>query len=153
MYLLLVFLPLLGSCVAGLFGFLIGSRGAVLVTTGSVFISAVLSGTVFYEVALCGSSCTVSLSPWFISEFFDASWGFYFDTLTSVMLVVITWVSTLVHLYSVSYMEHDPHLPRFMSYLSLFTFCMLMLVTADNFLQLFFGWEGVGLASYLLINF
>lgn len=153
MYLLLVFLPLLGSCVAGLFGFLIGSRGAVLVTTGSVFISAFLSGIVFYEVALCGSSCTVSLSPWFISEFFDAGWGFYFDTLTSVMLVVITWVSTLVHLYSVSYMEHDPHLPRFMSYLSLFTFCMLMLVTADNFLQLFFGWEGVGLASYLLINF
>ena len=153
MYLLLVFLPLLGSCVAGLFGFLIGSRGAVLVTTGSVFISAFLSGIVFYEVALCGSSCTVSLSPWFISEFFDAGWGFYFDTLTSVMLVVITWVSTLVHLYSVSYMEHDPHLPRFMSYLSLFTFCMLMLVTSDNFLQLFFGWEGVGLASYLLINF
>lgn len=153
MYLLLVFLPLLGSCVAGLLGFLIGSRGAVLVTTGSVFISAFLSGVVFYEVALCGSSCTVSLSPWFMSEFFDASWGFYFDTLTSVMLVVITWVSTLVHLYSVSYMEHDPHLPRFMSYLSLFTFCMLMLVTADNFLQLFFGWEGVGLASYLLINF
>nr|BCT02609.1 NADH dehydrogenase subunit 5 [Medakamo hakoo] len=153
MYLLLVFLPLLGSCVAGLFGFLIGSRGAVLVTTGSVFVSAFLSGVVFYEVALCGSSCTVSLSPWFISEFFDAGWGFYFDTLTSVMLVVITWVSTLVHLYSVSYMEHDPHLPRFMSYLSLFTFCMLMLVTADNFLQLFFGWEGVGLASYLLINF
>ena len=153
MYLLLVFLPLLGSCVAGLFGFLIGSRGAVLVTTGSVFISAFLSGIVFYEVALCGSSCTVSLSPWFISEFFDAGWGFYFDTLTSVMLVVITWVSTLVHLYSVSYMEHDPHIPRFMSYLSLFTFCMLMLVTADNFLQLFFGWEGVGLASYLLINF
>jgi len=153
MYLLLVFLPLLGSCVAGLFGFLIGSRGAVLVTTGSVFVSAFLSGVVFYEVALCGSSCTVSLYPWFISEFFDAGWGFYFDTLTSVMLVVITWVSTLVHLYSVSYMEHDPHLPRFMSYLSLFTFCMLMLVTADNFLQLFFGWEGVGLASYLLINF
>jgi len=153
MYLLLVFLPLLGSCAAGLFGFLIGSRGAVLVTTGSVLGSAILSGIVFYEVALCGSPCTVSPSSWFTSEFFDASWGFYFDTLTSVMIVVITWVSTLVHLYSISYMEHDPHLPRFMSYLSLFTFCMLMLVTADNFIQLFFGWEGVGLASYLLINF
>ena len=153
MYLLLVFLPLLGSCAAGLFGFLIGSRGAVLVTTGSVLGSAILSGIVFYEVALCGSPCTVSPSSWFTSEFFDASWGFYFDTLTSVMIVVITWVSTLVHLYSISYMEHDPHIPRFMSYLSLFTFCMLMLVTADNFIQLFFGWEGVGLASYLLINF
>ena len=153
MYLLLVFLPFLGSCAAGLFGFLIGSRGAVLVTTGSVLGSAILSGIVFYEVALCGSPVSVPLSTWFGSEFFDASWGFYFDTLTSVMIVVITWVSTLVHLYSISYMEHDPHLPRFMSYLSLFTFCMLMLVTADNFLQLFFGWEGVGLASYLLINF
>lgn len=153
MYLLLVFLPLLGSCAAGLFGFLIGSRGAVLVTTGSVLGSAILSGIVFYEVALCGSPCSVPLYSWFGSELFDAGWGFYFDTLTSVMIVVITWVSTLVHLYSVSYMEHDPHLPRFMSYLSLFTFCMLMLVTADNFLQLFFGWEGVGLASYLLINF
>lgn len=153
MYLLLVFLPLLGSCAAGLFGFLIGSRGAVLVTTGSVLGSAILSGIVFYEVALCGSPCSVPFYTWFGSELFDAGWGFYFDTLTSVMIVVITWVSTLVHLYSVSYMEHDPHLPRFMSYLSLFTFCMLMLVTADNFLQLFFGWEGVGLASYLLINF
>jgi proton-translocating NADH-quinone oxidoreductase chain L len=153
MYLLLVFLPLLGSCAAGLLGFLIGSRGAVLVTTGGVLGSAILGGIVFYEVALCGSPCTVSPSSWFTSEFFDASWGFYFDTLTSVMIVVITWVSTLVHLYSISYMKEDPHLPRFMSYLSLFTFCMLMLVTADNFIQLFFGWEGVGLASYLLINF
>ena len=87
------------------------------------------------------------------SELFDAAWGFYFDTLTVVMLVVITSVSTLVHLYGVSYMSHDPHVPRFMSYLSIFTFFMVMLVTSDNFLQIFFGWEGVGLASYLLINF
>ena len=108
MYLLLVFLPLLGSCAAGLFGFLIGSRGAILVTTGSVLGSAILSGIVFYEVALCGSPCSVPLYSWFGSELFDAGWGFYFDTLTSVMIVVITWVSTLVHLYSVSYMEHDP---------------------------------------------
>ena len=90
---------------------------------------------------------------WFECELFDASWGFHFDSLTAVMIVVVTSVSTLVHLYGFSYMSHDPHIPRFMCYLSIFTFFMLMLVTADNFLQMFFGWEGVGLASYLLINF
>jgi proton-translocating NADH-quinone oxidoreductase chain L len=153
MYLLLVFLPLLGSLQAGLLGRFLGARGAAVVTTGSVVISAALSGLAFYEVAMCGSVCSVPLSSWFSSEMFNASWGFYFDALTVVMLVVITWVSSLVHLYGISYMSHDPHLPRFMSYLSIFTFFMLMLVTSNNFLQIFFGWEGVGLASYLLINF
>lgn len=153
MYLLLVFLPLLGSLQAGLLGRFLGARGAAIVTTGSVATSAALSGVAFYEVALCGSVCSVPLSSWFSSEMFNASWGFYFDSLTVVMLVVITWVSSLVHLYGISYMSHDPHLPRFMSYLSIFTFFMVMLVTSDNFLQIFFGWEGVGLASYLLINF
>jgi len=95
----------------------------------------------------------MSLSPWFISDLFQARWGLYFDTLTVVMLVVVTVVSSLVHMYSVGYIKGDPHIPRFMSYLSIFTFFMLILVTADNFVQLFFGWEGVGLASYLLINF
>ncbi len=153
MYLLLVFLPLAGSLQAGLLGRFLGSKGAAIVTTGCVGSSAFLSWATFYEVALSGSLCHVPLSSWFSSELFDAAWGFYFDTLTVVMLVVITSVSTLVHLYGVSYMSHDPHVPRFMSYLSIFTFFMVMLVTSDNFLQIFFGWEGVGLASYLLINF
>ncbi len=153
MYLLIVFLPLVGSLQAGLLGRFLGSKGAAIVTTGCVALSSFLSWAAFYEVGLSGSLCHVPLSSWFSSELFDAAWGFYFDTLTVVMLVVITSVSTLVHLYGVSYMSHDPHVPRFMSYLSIFTFFMVMLVTSDNFLQIFFGWEGVGLASYLLINF
>lgn len=153
MYLLIVLFPLIGFCGAAGCGRWLGSRGAAVFTTTLVGLSALLSFFAFYEVGLCGSPCYIFLSPWFVSELFDASWGFLFDSLTVVMLVVVTFVSSLVHLYSVSYMGEDPHLPRFMSYLSLFTFFMLMLVTGDNFLQMFLGWEGVGLASYLLINF
>lgn len=153
MYLLLILLPLLGSLFAGMFGRFIGRRGAVLITVTFLLISFVLSTFAFYEVALCGSICTIKIMDWFSSEMFDSSWGLYFDSLTVVMLLVITSVSSLVHIYSISYMGEDPHLPRFMSYLSIFTFFMLMLVTADNLLQIFFGWEGVGVASYLLINF
>lgn len=153
MYLLIILFPLLGSFFAGMFGRFLGFRGAVLLTTSSVCSCFFLSCVAFYEVALQGSPCTIELSPWFLSELFDATWGFYFDSLTVVMLVVITSISSLVHIYSVGYMSQDPHLPRFMCYLSIFTFFMLMLVTADNFIQMFFGWEGVGLASYLLINF
>nr|YP_684395.1 NADH dehydrogenase subunit 5 [Oltmannsiellopsis viridis]ABC96353.1 NADH dehydrogenase subunit 5 [Oltmannsiellopsis viridis] len=153
MYLCLVFLPLMGSLLTLTFGRFLGFRGAALLTTSCTFTAFVLSCVAFYEVALCASPCYIKLAPWFETELFDASWGFMFDTLTVVMLIVVTSVSTLVHLYSISYMAGDPHIPRFMSYLSVFTFFMLMLVTADNFVQLFFGWEGVGLASYLLINF
>jgi proton-translocating NADH-quinone oxidoreductase chain L len=153
MYLTIVFLPLIGSLLAGGFGRFLGFRGAALITTFSVFFSFVFSCIAFYEVALSGSSCYISLTNWFFSEMFDASWGFLYDTLTVIMLIVITSVSCLVHIYSLSYMSEDPHIPRFMAYLSIFTFFMLMLVTSDNFLQMFFGWEGVGLASYLLINF
>ena len=153
MYLLIVLLPLLGSIAAGFFGRFLGFRGAAIITTSCVLTSSVLSCIAFYEVALSGSPCYIKLAPWFFSEMFDASWGFYFDSLTVVMLIVVTFVSTLVHIYSISYMSGDPHIPRFMCYLSIFTFFMLMLVTADNFIQMFFGWEGVGLASYLLISF
>lgn len=153
MYLLIVFLPLFGFLSASLFGRFIGYRGSAFITTGCVGLTACLSAIAFYEVGLCSSPCYIECAPWIQSEMFDASWGFYFDSLTVVMLVVVTFVSTLVHIYSISYMSEDPHLPRFMSYLSIFTFFMLMLVTADNFIQLFLGWEGVGLASYLLINF
>ena len=151
MYLLILLLPLVGSLFTGMLGRFLGFRGAALITTTCVFFSSILSYIAFYEVALSGSNCSIELAPWFASEMFDASWGFYFDSLTVVMLIVITSISTLVHLYSISYMGEDPHLPRFMCYLSIFTFFMLMLVTADNFLQMFFGWEGVGL-SFLFTN-
>ena len=153
MYLLIVTLPLLGCATAGLFGRFLGSRGAAIVTTSCVGTSFLFSLVAFYEVALGGSACTLQFAPWFDSEMFDASWGFLFDSLTVVMLIVVTLVSTLVHIYSISYMSEDPFLPRFMCYLSIFTFFMLMLVSADNLIQMFLGWEGVGLASYLLINF
>nr|QXT44704.1 NADH dehydrogenase subunit 5 [Nitellopsis obtusa] len=153
MYLLIVVLPLLGSLVAGVFGRFLGSRGAALVTTTCVSISSGLCFIAFYEVALGASACYIKFAPWIFSEMFDASWGFLFDTLTVVMLIVVTFVSSLVHIYSISYMSEDPFLPRFMCYLSIFTFFMLILVTGDNLIQMFLGWEGVGLASYLLINF
>ena len=153
MYLLIVLLPFLGFLGAGGFGRFLGFRGAALLSTTTVCLSAILSCVAFYEVAFSGCPCYFQGAPWISSELFDASWGFFFDSLTVVMLVVVTFVSSLVHIYSISYMSEDPHLPRFMSYLSIFTFFMLMLVTGDNFLQMFFGWEGVGVASYLLINF
>lgn len=153
MYLLIVAIPLLSAISAGLFGKLIGHKGAPLITITCIFITFLCSLTAFYEVALAGSPCYLKLGSWIDSGMFNVSWGFLFDTLTVVMLVVVTSISTLVHLYSMEYMSHDPHLPRFMAYLSLFTFFMIILVTADNFLQMFVGWEGVGLCSYLLINF
>ena len=153
MYLLIIVLPLWASLMAGFLGRFLGYRGAALITSCSVFVSTIVSFVAFYEVALCGASCSLQYANWFPQEMFDAHWAFYFDSLTVVMLLVVNIVSTLVHLYSISYMWRDPHLPRFMCYLSLFTFFMCTLVTADNFLQMFFGWEGVGVSSYLLINF
>lgn len=153
MYLLIIILPLLGSLAVGLFGRLFGQRGAAFISTTSVILSCILSLIAFYEVALARATCSITLAPWIVSDMLDASWGLLFDSLTVVMLVVVTFVSSLVHVYSISYMADDPHSSRFMCYLSIFTFFMLMLVTADNLLQLFFGWEGVGLASYLLISF
>jgi NADH:ubiquinone oxidoreductase subunit 5 (subunit L)/multisubunit Na+/H+ antiporter MnhA subunit len=153
MYLLIVLLPFFGSLLSGFGGRFFGPKGASLLTIGCMVSCLTLSIFAFYEVGLSGSSCSFKLIPWIESELFNVSWGFLFDPLTVVMLIVVTFVSTLVHLYSTEYMGHDPHLPRFMSYLSLFTFFMLILVTADNLIQMFVGWEGVGLCSYLLINF
>lgn len=112
-----------------------------------------LSFCAFYEVALAKCFVYIKLSSWISSEILHVDWGFMFDTITVCMCVIVTFVSFLVHLYSTEYMFYDPHLPRFMSYLSLFTFFMLILITSDNYIQLFLGWEGIGLASYLLINF
>jgi len=153
MYLNLIFLPLIGSFIAGLFGKKLGPNGAALLTVACLLLSFFISTFAFYEVALAGSSVYIKLIPWIDSELLNVDWGFLFDTLTVVMCCVVTFISSLVHIYSTEYMSHDPHLPRFMSYLSLFTFFMLILVTADNFVQMFVGWEGVGLCSYLLINF
>ncbi len=153
MYTAIVFLPLLGAFIAGLFGRVIGARASEIVTTGLLFASAVLSCIAFNNVALLGHGEIRHLAQWIVSGTFQADWTIRVDALTAVMLVVVTGVSSLVHLYSVGYMADDDSRPRFFSYLSLFTFAMLMLVTSNNFLQLFFGWEGVGLASYLLIGF
>ncbi len=153
MYHAIVFFPLLGALIAGLFGRLIGDRQAEYVTTGLLIISALLSCVAFVQVGLDGQSQKVMVLDWISSGGLDIDWVLRIDTLTAVMLVVVTGVSSLVHVYSIGYMSHDPNRARFFAYLSLFTFMMLMLVTADNFLQLFFGWEGVGLASYLLIGF
>jgi NADH-ubiquinone oxidoreductase chain 5 len=153
MYLLVLTLPLLSTISAGLFGKFIGGEGAKRLTTSLIGLTFLLSCFIFYEVTLLKTPCLIKLSPWFITEFYDLHWGFLFDSLTSVMLIVVTSISTLVHLYSTEYMGKDPHLARFMSYLSFFTFFMLILVTADNYIQMFVGWEGVGLCSYLLINF
>jgi NADH-quinone oxidoreductase subunit L len=153
MYTAVVFLPLLGSIIAGFFGRRIGDRASQVVTCAGVGLSALFSVAIFAEVIGGGHPITVRLFTWFTSGDADVTWALRFDALTAVMLIVVNTVSFLVHVYSVGYMHHDPHIPRFQSYLSFFTFSMLMLVTADNLVQMFFGWEGVGLASYLLIGF
>ena len=153
MYLLIVVLPLIGSLLTGFSSHIIGTRGAIIITPTCLLLSFICSLIAFYEVAFSQSCCYFKVFTWINSGVMDFSWGFLFDTLTVTMLVVVTCVSTIVHLYSIGYMSDDPHIPRFMSYLSLFTFFMLILVTADNLIQMFVGWEGVGLCSYLLINF
>lgn len=149
----IVFLPLIGALIAGLFGRVLGPRPSEIITTGLLFVAAVLSWIVFVRVGLDHETARIPVMRWVTSGELDAGWVLRIDTLTAVMLVVVTTVSSLVHLYSIGYMHDDDSRPRFFAYLSLFTFAMLMLVTSDNLLQMFFGWEGVGLASYLLIGF
>ena len=153
MELAIIFLPLIASIMSGFFGRFIGDRNSEIVTSLLVSISALFSVYVFYQVMVDGFQENIVIATWINSGELNVNWSMNIDPLSAVMLVVVTSVSALVHIYSIGYMSHDPHKPRFMAYLSLFTFAMLMLVTSDNFIQLFFGWEGVGLCSYFLIGF
>ena len=153
MELSIIALPLIASIISGFFGKLIGDRYSEIITSLLVSISAVFSGIVLYEVIQNQYEENIIIATWINSGSLNVNWSMKIDSLSAVMLVVVTSVSSLVHIYSIGYMSHDPHKPRFMAYLSLFTFAMLMLVTSDNFIQLFFGWEGVGLCSYFLIGF
>ena len=153
MELSILFLPLIASIISGFFGKYIGDRNSEYVTSGLVSISALLSISVLYQVIVNQYEENIVIATWISSGSLDVNWSMLIDPLSAIMLVVVTSVSSLVHIYSIGYMSHDPHKPRFMAYLSLFTFAMLMLVTSDNFIQLFFGWEGVGLCSYFLIGF
>ncbi|MFM7498011.1 MAG: NADH-quinone oxidoreductase subunit L [Candidatus Fonsibacter sp.] len=150
---LILFLPLLGSFISAFFYKKIGDKTCQILTSAFIVIGAILSSIILFDTIKTGKTYEYPIFNWITSGTLKLHWSIYVDSLTAVMLVVVNSVSALVHIYSIGYMSHDPHKPRFMSYLSLFTFMMLSLITADNFLQLFFGWEGVGLASYLLIGF
>ena len=149
---LLVFLPLLGAILSGIFPKYLGKKGSIFIPTIFCSIAFILSIILLYK-AIMGEAYVIHLATWINSGYMYINWALKLDMLSAIMLFVVMLVSTLVHLYSIGYMSHDPHQARFFSYLSLFTFAMLMLVTSNNFIQLFFGWEGVGLCSYLLIGF
>ena len=149
----IIALPLIASIISGFFGKFVGDRNSEIITSFLVSISAVFSAIVLYEVIYNQYEENIIIATWINSGSLDVNWSMKIDSLSAVMLFVVTSISSLVHIYSIGYMSHDPHKPRFMAYLSLFTFAMLMLVTSDNFIQLFFGWEGVGLCSYFLIGF
>nr|YP_009557773.1 NADH dehydrogenase subunit 5 [Paravannella minima]QBC73412.1 NADH dehydrogenase subunit 5 [Paravannella minima] len=153
MYLLVIFFPLIGSILSGFFKNLLREKGCVFISIRCMLYSTFISYFILFEVAFSNSVCEIISLNWIDCESAFVNWGFYFDSLTAIMLIVVNTVSLCVHMYSSGYMEEDPNLSRFMSYLSLFTFFMLILITSNNFVQMFVGWEGVGLASYLLINF
>ena len=153
MYLTIIILPLLGSIVAGVFGRKVGVSGAQLITCLCIIITTLLTVVAFIEVGLNKIPVSINLFRWIDSESLNILWGFHFDSLTVSMLIPVLIVSSLVHIYSIGYMSHDPHNQRFFSYLSLFTFMMVILVTANNFILMFVGWEGVGICSYLLVSF
>ena len=140
----IVFLPLLAAIIAGFFGRVIGDRGAQLVTCGALLLSAGLGLLLFRDILAADEVRVIPLFSWIVAGGVDVAWSLRLDTLSGVMIVVVTVVSSMVHVYSIGYMAEDPSIPRFMAYMSLFTFFMLALVTSDNFVQLFFGWEGVG---------
>ena len=153
MYLLVIFLPLLNSLLVLCLGHKLYTKHIFKLVVANMLLTLFISYFICYEVVFCKSPCYVVLTDWIFCTTLHVSWGFLFDTLTALMLIVVNSISTCVHIYSIEYMSEDPFIKRFLSYLSLFTFFMLMLITADNFLQMFLGWEGVGLCSYLLINF
>lgn len=152
MYLSIIVLPLLGCIVAGFFGRKIGVSGAQIITCFSVILTTTLAIIAFFE-GFNNLPVTIELFRWIDSEFININWGFKFDSLSIAMLLPVLIISSFVHIYSISYLSNDPHNPRFFSYLSLFTFLMIVLVTADNYILLFVGWEGIGVCSYLLISF
>ena len=153
MYLTFLFLPFLGAASAGLLGRKLGVTGAHIITTSCLAISAALSIVAFYEVVLCHSPVTIKLGTWIQSEILSIDWSFTFDTLSISIISTVLLISSLVHLYSIDYMSSDPHNQRFFSYLSLFTFFMVLLLAGDNYFVLFLGWEFIAVCSYLLINF
>jgi NADH-ubiquinone oxidoreductase chain 5 len=153
MYLLILVLPLLSSLFTGLYGIKLGFKGVSFLSVSCLYYTFFLSIFILYEVSFNNCFVYLKFFTWIDSECLNINWGFMFDSLTAIMCFIISFISLMVHIYSIEYMKHDPHLPRFMSYLSLFTFFMLILVSSDNFVQMFVGWEGVGLCSYLLINF
>jgi Proton-conducting membrane transporter/NADH-Ubiquinone oxidoreductase (complex I), chain 5 N-terminus len=152
-YLTIIYLPFLSALIAGFLGRKIGRIGSHLITCGSLIITVLLALIIFYEVGLCQSSVSIKIINWIDSEFIFISWGFIYDSLTVSILLPVLLVSTLVHIYSIGYINEDPHNQRFFAYLSIFTFFILILVIGDNYLIIFIGWEGVGISSYLLINF
>ena len=153
MYLALIILPILGSIISGFFGRKVGVSGARIITCTCVIITTILAIIAFIEVGLNQIPVKIELFRWIDADPLNIKWAFNFDSLTVSMLIPVLIVSSLVHLYSIGYMSHDPHNQRFFSYLSLFTFMMIILVTANNYLLMFVGWEGVGVCSYLLVSF
>ena len=153
MYLIIIILPLLGSIISGFFGRKVGVTGSHIITCTSVITTTILVAVAFFEVGLNNIPVSVKLFRWIDSESLNVLWSFNFDSLTVSMLIPVLIVSSLVHVYSIGYMSHDPHNQRFFSYLSLFTFMMIILVTSNNYLLMFVGWEGVGVCSYLLVSF
>lgn len=153
MYLVILALPLTAALTAGLLGRKLGVYGSQFITCVCMASSALLSVVAFYEVALSNSAVSIPLASWIDSGLLLVDWAFMFDSLTVSMLLPVTVVSTMVHIYSCSYMSSDPHQQRFFAYLSMFTFFMMLLVAGNNYLVLFLSWEGIGVSSYLLINF
>jgi len=153
MYITIVLLPFMGAILSGLFGRALGVKGVHIINVSCLLITTLLAFIAYYEVVLCNSPVSIELFSWINSEHLQISWGFYFDQLTVNMLIPVLIVSLLVHVYSIGYMGEDPHQQRFFSYISLFTGLMLVLVTGNNFLVMFLGWEGVGVCSYLLVHF